>query len=172
MSFDIRWELALKTVKPTWLLDSAKDTSPFWDSANQSPLRILGRLSWNICHRRWSLRGKQRLLGSCYHEARTWRSAWASACWSFWRRSLRPRTTHSHRARWIRSVNSIQRYCISWIFVEFDFQICRLSYYFERAPEIEAGIVVREIIPVRSSRIHHFYFLKLYHEFKIFQIHI
>lgn len=42
-----------------------------WDSANQFPLRILGKLSWNICHRRWSLLGRQRLPDFCYHRVKT-----------------------------------------------------------------------------------------------------
>lgn len=125
----MRRKLASKTVKPIWLSDSAKDTSPSWDSASQFLPRILGRLSWNICHRRWSPRGRQRLLGFCYREVRTCCSARASACWSSWRRSLRLRTTHSHRVRWIRSVNPIQRYSVSSILINFDFQMFRLSCF-------------------------------------------
>lgn len=104
-----RKNLPLQTENLIWLLDSAKDMLSSWGSANQFPLRILEVLSWNICHRRWSLRGRQRLPDFCYHGAKTRHSAWALAWWSCWRRSLRPRTTHSHKARWIRSVNPIQQ---------------------------------------------------------------
>lgn len=117
-----------KTENVIWLSDSVKDMLSSWDLANQFPPRILGELSWNICHRRWSLLGRQRLPDFCYHEVKIRHSAWVSVWWSCWRRSLRLRTTRSHKARWIRSVNPIQQSgVVSRILNSSGFQVLRLA---------------------------------------------